>query len=198
VNTAVIGWGSLIWCPGCLRTKTKWRSDGPRLPIEFARISRDGRLTLVIVPGSDEQPTYWALSEFGILEDAHQNLQKREDTGPEDVHYLTAGGQVAGGVPPPVVERLRDWLAAKPDIDAAIWTGLPSNWREKRGCEFSPGDAVRYLNELESERERAATTYDRAREYVCNTPSHVQTLVRRAMQRLGWRDKELPTVLFDG
>jgi hypothetical protein len=198
MNIAVIGWGSLIWCPGCLRIKTKWRSDGPRLPIEFARISRDGRLTLVILPGSDEQPTYWALSEFGRPEQAVENLAEREGTDLTHVHCLTAGGDAACDVPPPVVERLRDWLAAKPDIDVAIWTGLPSNWREKRGCEFSPEDAVCYLRELESGRDRAATTYDRAREYVCNAPSHVQTPVRRAMQRLGWRDKELPAVLLDG
>ena len=25
----MLGWGSLIWCPGGLRIKTKWRSDGP-------------------------------------------------------------------------------------------------------------------------------------------------------------------------
>jgi hypothetical protein len=48
---AVIGWGSLIWCPGILRTKSRWHSDGPALPIEFARISGDNRLSLVIHPG---------------------------------------------------------------------------------------------------------------------------------------------------
>jgi hypothetical protein len=31
--------------------------------VEFARISEDGRLTLVIHPGSAEQQTYWALGE---------------------------------------------------------------------------------------------------------------------------------------
>lgn len=45
---AILGWGSLIWCPGNLRIRGPWRHDGPVLPIEFARISADGRLTLVV------------------------------------------------------------------------------------------------------------------------------------------------------
>lgn len=36
---AVIGWGSLIWCPKGLKIRDKWKNDGPKLPIEFARIS---------------------------------------------------------------------------------------------------------------------------------------------------------------
>jgi hypothetical protein len=55
MKIAVIGWGSLIWCPGSLRIQTAWHNDGPSLPIEFARILKDGRLTLVIRPGSVHQ-----------------------------------------------------------------------------------------------------------------------------------------------
>src|SRR5437870_1628490 len=80
MQIAVIGWGSLIWCPGCLRIKSRWHCDGPALPIEFARISGDKRLTLVIHPGSPEettpdQRTYWALSELENLTAARKNLQ---------------------------------------------------------------------------------------------------------------------------
>jgi len=42
----VLGWGSLIWDPRELKIKnSEWQKDGPNLPIEFARISQDGRLT---------------------------------------------------------------------------------------------------------------------------------------------------------
>ncbi len=44
----IIGWGSLIWDPRGLPIKCKWHKNGPELPIEFSRISQDGRLTLVI------------------------------------------------------------------------------------------------------------------------------------------------------
>jgi hypothetical protein len=74
MQIAVIGWGSLIWCPGSLQIKSRWHSDGPALPIEFARISNDKRLTLVIQPGSPDQRTYWALSEFDDLKAARANL----------------------------------------------------------------------------------------------------------------------------
>jgi hypothetical protein len=75
---AVLGWGSLIWCPGILRTKSRWHSDGPALPIEFVRISGDNCLTLVIHPGSPEQTTYWAVSECESLAEARKNLRMRE------------------------------------------------------------------------------------------------------------------------
>ena len=203
MEIAVIGWGSLIWCPGSLRIKTKWRSDGPRLPIEFARISRDGRLTLVILPGADDQQLYWALSEFESLGDACRNLKERESCALKHIHCLTAEGRAATDVHAMVdvcamvTERVRDWLAARKGVDAAIWTGLITNWCTKRGRKFTLDDAVRYLNELESERDRAATTYDRAQKYVKNTPLLIQTNVRRAMQREGWKDTELPKVLFE-
>lgn len=191
----MIGWGSLIWCPGSLRIKTKWRSDGPKLPIEFARISQDGRLTLVILLSAEEQPTYWALSEFDNLDDACRNLREREGSKSKDIHRLTAEGPAAAHIPVIVKESVRNWLAAKRDIDAAIWTGLTTNWPKKPG--FTPEDAIRYLKELKSEKDRATSTYDRAREYVKNAPPLIQTKVRRAMQQEGWQDVNLSKVLFD-
>jgi hypothetical protein len=194
---AVLGWGSLIWCPGGLRIKTKWRSDGPKLPIEFARISRDGRLTLVILPGAEDQQVYWALSEFDDLGDAGRNLKEREGCGSKDIHSLTASGQTAGDIPAMVIESVRGWLAAREQVNAAIWTGLTTNWPEKRRQEFSSEDAVRYLKGLESDRDRAATTFNRAQEYVKSAPSLIQTRVRRAMQQEEWKDTALAKVLFE-
>src|SRR5215813_3106795 len=92
MNIAVLGWGSLIWHPASFRAKTKWRSDGPRLPIEFARISQDNRLTLVIQPGSTDQATYWSLSELTDLEPARQNLKARERTASKDIHAVLRDG----------------------------------------------------------------------------------------------------------
>src|ERR1017187_2142050 len=99
METAVLGWGSLIWCPGSLRIKTRWRSDGPKLPVEFARISGDGRLTLVILPTAEDQPVHWALSEFESVDDARRNLKERERCRLSDIHCLTAEGQTAAAIP---------------------------------------------------------------------------------------------------
>lgn len=100
----ILGWGSLIWCPGGLRIKTRWHGDGPSLPIEFARISQDDRLTLVIQPGSAGQSTYWAVSEFTDLKEARQNLKTREKTKSSDIHHVLRDGTWEGA---PLLESPR-------------------------------------------------------------------------------------------
>ncbi len=195
MNIAVIGWGSLIWCPGSLRIRTKWRTDGPVLPIEFARISDDGRLTLVIHSGSTPQPTYWALSELTDLEDARKNLKEREGCSLNAVHYFPKD-DASPSIPPEVETELQSWLPKHEKVEAAIWTGLTTNWREKRNRDFSPEDAVRYLGEVHADR-RLTKTYERAKEYVQNAPPSMQTEVRKRMREKGWADAKLSDVLFE-
>jgi hypothetical protein len=200
MQIAVIGWGSLIWCPGCLQIKSRWRSDGPALPVEFARISSDKRLTLVIHTGTLEEPTpdqqtYWALSEFEDVERAQENLRVREGTSAK---HMAAEGQQGGEIDPEISARIRKWLQGQPDVQAAVWTALPSNWLEQRGEQFTTEDAVAYLRELESKRDQAKVTYDRAHEYVTNAPSQIQTPVRKMVgQEKGWEAAKLPSVLFE-
>jgi hypothetical protein len=126
VEIAVIGWGSLIWCPGALQIKSKWHSDGPILPIEFARISRDGRLTLVILPGSPVVQTYWAMSELATLEAAQENLRIREGTAHQQIHATRSSKQVMEVNADPTTV-IRSWLRTRPHLKAAIWTGLETN-----------------------------------------------------------------------
>ena len=57
-----LGWGSLIWNTKGLKTKGEWQNDGPLLPVEFARVSRDGRLTLVLYPGAKKFRVQWIYS----------------------------------------------------------------------------------------------------------------------------------------
>ena len=45
VKFAVLGWGSLIWDPRELKIAAKFAPNGPLLPIEFCRVSKDGRFT---------------------------------------------------------------------------------------------------------------------------------------------------------
>ena len=81
---AVLGCGSLVWDPRCLRVKKPWYEDGPWLPIEYARKSDDGRLTLVIFPQAAEVQTLWAESTYDTLTEARKNLRSREKT--RDIH----------------------------------------------------------------------------------------------------------------
>ena len=68
---AILAWGSLIWNPGSLHIVDGWRPGGPTLPIEFSRISDNGRLTLVIDEACGVPvPTCFALSMFDNVQEA--------------------------------------------------------------------------------------------------------------------------------
>jgi len=179
MKIAVLGWGSFIWCLGSLQIKSRWHSDGPSLPIEFARISKDGRLTLVIDPRATPVTTYWALSIFGELDEARSNLSEREGTSLGHIRFLTAKGEATANIL--FQNELSLWLHNHADISAMIWTGLDSNWETKRGVPFTSNDAVQYLAQLEAQRDTNAFVYDRAREYLTNAPKSVQTEVRKRM-----------------
>lgn len=195
MNIAVIGWGSLIWCPGSLRIRTGWYRDGPRLPVEFARISGDGRLTLVIHPACEEQTTYWALGEYDDLLHASKNLSKREGCHITDIASVKTD-DVSG--PDTVKSKIKEWLKSKPKVGAAMWTNLRTNWQKKRGQEFMPEDALRYLRELEQRRQETANSLKYAREYVRNAPEQIQTQVRKRMSaKTEWADNKLAETLFE-
>jgi len=82
-----LGWGSLIWNPESLPIKDEWKTDGPALPIEFARQSRDGRLTLVVAQGSWNVEVLWAELDVQTIEDAKSSLAKREGISDKNIKY---------------------------------------------------------------------------------------------------------------
>lgn len=194
MKIAVIAWGSLIWCPGSLRIRTNWRADGPQLPIEFARISSDGRLTLVIEPRAEVQGTYWAISEFTTLKRAWRNLKERESAELADIHYVTQNDSDRTEPLSDASQSVKNWLEQRPNLGAAVWTGLPGNWSEKRGKDFTTRDAIRYIDELEETSEGA--TFTRAREYIEHAPPLINTRVRNTLRTRGWSDTKLPAMLF--
>lgn len=196
MSIAVIGWGSLIWCPGALQIKSRWHSDGPMLPIEFARISSDGRLTLVIHSGAREVRTHWALSVFSTLEEARGNLRDREGTTKSRIGVVRRNNDNASSVPG--AAAVQRWLNDKHGLDGAIWTALESNWEERRGGKFAVEDAVRYLSELERQRDEISLRYGRACEYIRNTPDTIQTEVRTLLNnKPDFKSATLAPALFD-
>ena len=74
---ACLGWGSLIWDPKGLPVDGGWYTDGPQLPVEFTRVSRDGRLTLVITEGAPPVAVLWSCLSVSSLDDAIQALAER-------------------------------------------------------------------------------------------------------------------------
>ena len=91
MKIAILGWGSLIWDPGTLAYDLKegWSTEGPFLPIEFARISNKNRLTLVITDEAKENlvKTLYAISSFDSIGPSIKNLTHRENTNFLDIGF---------------------------------------------------------------------------------------------------------------
>jgi hypothetical protein len=186
MGIVVLGWGSLLWEQGVLRLTSRWRTDGPRLPIEFARLSDRGRLTLVIHPESPAQQTYWAISALPTIDEVRANLQARESCPTIDpIHGLTRDGTVHGAVSQDVRATILAWLTDHDDCDGVVWTGLRPKWTA--GETFSVEAAIARLGGLQ----------ETARDYITKAPPQIQTPVRaRARTELGWDDVPLsPDVL---
>lgn len=182
MKIAIIGWGSLIWNPGDLATVEGFEPGGPVLPIEFSRVSGNGRLTLVI----DEAvgvvcQTYYAVSKFEDLQPAIENLRLREAMlNANGVGFVNLrareSSKTAIARHSAAVTTIQTWAADK-EFDAAIWTALASNFHEagKGGELFTVDAAIRYLRRLDE------PTYAEAITYIRNAPAEVRTPVRTAV-----------------
>ena len=187
MKIAILAWGSLVWDPRELQTAAKFAADGPLLPIEFCRISADGRLTLAI----DEDfgaicKTYSASSGLDSLDAAIENLQTREGMAhARAVGFVeTAPGRqsdFAAQSHPQVVATIGAW-AKSAGYDAAIWTALKSNFADwgKGGEPFSVTAALQYLEALEGEE---PAKFAHALAYIRAAPPEVETPVREEVAK---------------
>ena len=81
MKIAVLAWGSLVWDPRQLPYDGTWQRGGPILPIEFSRVARDARLTLVVDPNDGHDVvTRFTMSRRTDLGDAVADLRDREGT----------------------------------------------------------------------------------------------------------------------
>jgi hypothetical protein len=187
MKIAVVGWGSLVRDPRELRAAANFAPNGPLLPIEFCRVSRGRRLTLVI----DETfgavcTTYSAPSALDTLDAAMKNLHAREDMrDAKGVGFVeVASGKrsdIAMRRHPEAVATIAAWAQSN-GYDAAIWTALASNFDEpdKGGELFSVTAAIRYLEALQGQDEAGFAS---AVHYIRNAPSEVETPVRDEVAR---------------
>jgi hypothetical protein len=142
MRIAVLGWGSLIWEPCELQISGGWHADGPLLPIEFARISAEGRLTLVLFPGVDSVQTLWAILAHENLNQARENLREREKTIQKNIGYVSLSDNESNcQAVPEVCDIIRQWAEEK-GFDATIWTELTSNFKDKTGMALSDDNVI--------------------------------------------------------
>lgn len=100
---ACLGWGSLIWDPRELPIQRTWFEDGPFIHVEFARKSKDGRITLVLQTTATPVRSLWAVMDATEVGVARMALSEREGISPENDKNILAVGHLAS--PPPTLFR---------------------------------------------------------------------------------------------
>ena len=183
MKIVVLGWGSLIWNPRNLKIDRNWHTDGPYLPVEFARISQDGRLTLVLFPNIDNTRVLWTFMKVTGLKEAIENLRKREKTPPQKIGFVdVTTGESRCNVIPDITNEIREWAKTK-NIDAIIWTDLCSNFKEKTSKEFTDDNVIEYL--------KTCKVKEKAKEYIQKTHPQIKTKMRKVIEeRLGWTPED--------
>ncbi len=182
MKSAVLAWGSVVSDPWDLQVAAEFAPNGPLLPIEFCRVSGDGRLTLAL----DETfgavcTTYSAPSAIQSLDGAIENLRLRERVPDgSEVRFVEPASDKQSDIAmqrhPKAVAAIAAWAESN-GYDAAIWAALKSNFDEpdKGGELFPVTAAIRYLETLES---RDAAKFAQALAYIRNAPVEVETPVR--------------------
>lgn len=173
MSFACLGWGSLVWDTKSLPVIGAWSEDGPSLPLEFARESRDGRMTLVIVDDLPPVPTLWAGLAVSSIEEAVQALLERE------------GAEWIGSIGRWPLERrihrhageIGAW-ARERQLDGVVWTDLKAGFRSDRGRVPTKFDTEQHLNALTGDARKNAANY------VFSAPAQIQTPFRPTLELL--------------
>ncbi len=169
---AVIGWGSLIWNPRDLKVLSKiWEIDGPELPIEFARKSKDGRITLVIYTSYLSEPKKWVNCLWNYLnvesiEEAIENLRLREGCPTKKpIGFIYRGSSNAKNQE---IEKLIKKWADKKQMQGVVWTDLDSN--------IPLNKVITHLRNLKSKE------FAKAKKYILKTPKQIKTPLRPSLE----------------
>lgn len=176
---ACLGWGSLIWEPGGLPISHEWHGDGPSLPLEFARKSNDGRMTLVVCKQGTLCPTLWNTLSSTSLDEAREALAEREGLpSTKNAAFWTGSGSSGHHG----AELVGAW-ANKRGFAGVVWTGLPpkSPVTDQNDDHPSIEDVISHLRGLKG------NSAVRAEEYVRRAPNQISTSYRaRIIEEFGW------------
>ena len=182
MKLACLGWGSLIWSARSLPVRGAWFEDGPMLPVEFARVASDGRVTLVLLEGVPPVRSLWSLMISEDIESARRALGAREAVSEELVEEsigMWTPDQRSGGV---AVDTIAAW-AELMGLDGAVWTDLQPGKPGARGPSqaLDADQVIAHLGGLDALARRTAE------EYIRRAPAQIDTETRRRVElELGW------------
>lgn len=170
---ACLGWGSLVWDPRELAIQRHWFEDGPLIHVEFARQSRDGRITLVLTESAGSVRSLWALMDSTHLASAKSELRKREGVpGKNEEKHI--GSWSVGQPSPALIPGLAEW-ASSHGMAHVIWTNLPPTFNGEERVPSSD-QVVQYLAGLVGAQREVAERYVRF------TPRQIDTTYRRRIE----------------
>ena len=181
---AILGWGSLIWDLDDLAPHVAgaWaRGAGPRLPMEFSRISPKRAMGLVVCLDAAHGvpcPTHAIASRRDALAPAVADLARRE-RAPEAMIGGVCRATGARRGRPEIARAVLDWCAAA-HWRGAVWTDLRPNFAERTGTPFGLARAVAYLKELPE------ANLAHAVRYVEKAPAETDTPLRRTLRADPW------------
>lgn len=182
MRISILGWGSLIWEPRELKFDEEigWCKEGPILPLEFARISNDGRLTLVITEDGTLVNTLYSISTSESSDGTIESLRKREGTSNKRIGWYDRVNDAFFEEDFKYKKNIRNWIN-ETDIDFVVWTNLYDNWTTKSGELIESALRIKYLEGLTGE------SKDRAKEYIQKAPEQIKTKYRALItEHLGW------------
>lgn len=154
---------------------------GPRLPMEFSRISPKRRMGLVVCLDPDlgvPCATHAIESTRASLAEAIVDLALRERAPASRIGGVClASGRGQGRTA--IAALVRDWCATA-GWTGAVWTDLLPNYAETAGEAFSLDRGAAYLRTLTGE------SLDEAVRYIENAPVTTDTPMRRLLAADPW------------
>lgn len=179
---ALLGWGSLIWDLDDLAPKVRgdWTlGAGPRLPLEFSRISpkRLGALALAIDP-IHGAPCATCVIESAAADRAQAvaDLAARERASIDRIGFVDAASRRGA---PEICGAVDAWRRAR-GYAAVVWTGLEPNFEAVSGRPFAIPAAIAHLRGL------GPDSLAEAHRYVTRAPETTNTPLRRALAQDPW------------
>jgi hypothetical protein len=177
MKIACLGWGSLIWNSGTLKVTSNWNSDGPSLPVEFARESQDGRMTLVLCDDIDTTPTFWVLMQAEDIQTAKVDLANREGITDKNIQYSVGyWDSNSGKSNGKYVKEISKWAKEK-GLDGVVWTNLKYGFKESRDSMPTIDKVIEHFSKLPTEAKI------KAEEYVRKAPKQIRTEFRNVLEK---------------
>ena len=177
MKIAYFAWGSLLWDSEELNLQTSWKKTNIRLPLNFSRISDNGkgRLTLVIDNlNGVSNPIYYAITKNNNLNTSIENLKIREGTIPKYIGYINLkneNSRYSDRLTQKDIEKFKTF-ALKNKIDAIVWTDLCPNFKN-----FSTNNALKYIDKHKKD----VPLYSKIIEYIflCYIHGNIRTPITK-------------------